>query len=221
MSRLGGAGTLAVARAQRPFDDDERDLLGYLAAQAGVSLENIALHQLAEERARVDELTGLANHRWFVETVDAEIARARRQRTSVGLLLLDIDDFKAINDGHGHLGGDLVLRELGRLLLGRCRTTDLAARYGGEELAVVLPDTAMEGAEDLAQDLRRAIGALDVRAQGGRSIRLTASVGVASFPESAPGREALIEAADRALYEAKRTGKNRVVAAAAATRRLA
>jgi diguanylate cyclase (GGDEF)-like protein len=221
MSRLGGAGTLAVARAQRPFDDDERDLLGYLAAQAGVSMENIALHQLAEERARVDELTGLANHRWFVETVDSEITRARRQRTSVGLLLIDIDDFKAINDGHGHLCGDLVLRELGKLLRGRCRTTDLAARYGGEELAVVLPDTALEGAEELALDLRRAIAQLDIRPPGGRPIRLTASIGVASFPECAPGREALIDTADRALYEAKRTGKNRAVAAAAPAQRLA
>jgi diguanylate cyclase (GGDEF)-like protein len=221
ISRLGGAGTLAVARSQKPFDEDERELLGYLAAQAGVSLENIDLHEVAQERARIDELSGLANHRHFVETVDTEITRARRQGSSVGLVLLDIDDFKAINDSHGHLRGDLVLRELGQLLRERCRTSDLAARYGGEELAVVLPDTAMKGAEDLANDLRSAIAALDVRADDGRPIRLTASFGVASFPECAPGREALIEAADRALYQAKRTGKNRVVLAPAAARRLA
>jgi diguanylate cyclase (GGDEF)-like protein len=220
-SQLGGQNTLAVARPDPEFDDEERELLGYLAAQAGVSLENIALHELAQERARVDELTGLANHRAFIETVDTEINRARRHGTSVALLLLDIDDFKAINDGHGHLRGDLVLREIGRLMREHRRAGDLAARYGGEELALVLPETPLAGAIELAEGLRRAIAALDVRSLEGRPIQVTTSVGVAAFPECAPGREALFETADRALYRAKHTGKNRVVAADSATRRSA
>jgi diguanylate cyclase (GGDEF)-like protein len=205
-------GVITVARGGEPFSPQERDLIHYLAAQATVSLENVDLHDVVQRQAVTDELTGLFNHRRFQEVVDGEVERARRFETPLGVVMLDIDNFKRVNDTYGHQQGDLVLREVSRVLKEQSREIDEPARYGGEELAVALPQTDLEGAANFAERVRAAIEALGVRRLDGSSelLRVTASLGVAALPHSAEGKDDLVAAADAALYRAKAAGKNRV-----------
>jgi diguanylate cyclase (GGDEF)-like protein len=220
MARLGRGraveqvGVVSIARGDRDFDDGEYDLFAYLAGQAAVSIENVDLHETISKQAVTDELTGLSNLRHFHDTLDTEVERSRRFGTNVGLMMLDIDDFKRINDTYGHQQGDLVLIEVGRVLRNLSRDIDEPARYGGEEMAVVLPQTDVGGAELLAERMRDAIESLQIeRLDGEGPLRVTASFGVASLPHSARDKDSLIAEADAALYRAKRTGKNRVARA--------
>ena len=180
-----------------------------------MSVENVDLHLLVQRQAVTDELTGLSNHRRFQEVMDQELGRAKRFGSDVGLIMLDIDHFKSFNDTYGHQQGDVVLREVARVLRESSREIDEPARYGGEEMAVALPQTDLEGAYLFAERVRTALAALRVpRLDGdGPPLRVTASFGAAVMPGSAVDKEALIAAADAALYEAKRTGRNRTVRA--------
>jgi diguanylate cyclase (GGDEF)-like protein len=207
-------GIVSVARRGQPFSATERDLFNYLAGQAAVSIENVGLHETVQRQARTDELTGLANHRRFQEALSSELERSKRFGHSVSLLMLDIDNFKEVNDVHGHQQGDIVLREVARILRESSREIDEPARYGGEELAVVLPETDIEGAYNLAERIRTGIEALefDTTEAPGR-LSVTASLGVASVAPGAGDGRALVAAADQALYEAKRAGKNKTVRA--------
>jgi diguanylate cyclase (GGDEF)-like protein len=203
-------GVISVAREGQPFSDDERDLFQYLAGQATVSIENVDLHELVQRQAVTDELTGLFNHRRFQEVVAAEVERARRFEQPVGLLMLDIDDFKQVNDTYGHQQGDIVLREVARVLRANSREIDEPARYGGEELAVALPQTDLEGTYNLGERVREAVERLTIpRLDGNGALRITASFGAAALPETADDKDNLIAAADAALYRAKHAGKNR------------
>ncbi len=204
------SGVVSVARKGRVFTLAERELFHYLAAQAAVSIENVGLHETVERQAVTDELTGLYNRRRFQEAMAAEVERSRRFGQSVGLLLLDLDDFKLVNDNYGHQQGDLVLREVARVLRETSREIDEPARYGGEELAVVLPGTDLEGAYNLAERVRVGIEELAVPLLHGSGVlHVTASCGVATLPGSADDMRGLVSAADDALYRAKRAGKNR------------
>jgi diguanylate cyclase (GGDEF)-like protein len=210
-----GHGVVCVSRRGPAFSEEEQELFGHLCRQAVVAIENVELHDLLRRQATEDELTGLANHRHFQGVLAREVARAGRTGQPVSLLMLDIDDFKAVNDTFGHQEGDAVLRSVARAVRDVCRRTDEPARYGGEELAVVLPDTAGEGAYVLAEELRAAVGRLHLLPDGpGRPV--TVSVGVATLAGTADTPRALLTAADAALYDAKRTGKNRTVRAVAA-----
>ncbi|MEJ7715768.1 MAG: diguanylate cyclase [Thermoleophilaceae bacterium] len=204
-------GVISIARQSGPFSQEEVELLEYLAGQAVVSVENAALHLTVQQQALTDELTGLANVRDMQGALHREFERGKRFDTPVGFVLLDIDDFKQVNDTYGHLQGDRVLVEVGRVLREMSRDIDEPARYGGEELAVVLPQTDIDGAVRLAERVREAVADLRVaRVDGDGHVAITASFGVASVPSSASDQESLVAAADAALYEAKRAGKNRV-----------
>jgi diguanylate cyclase (GGDEF)-like protein len=204
-------GVLSIARRRRRFTHEEEELLQYLAGQAVVSVENASLHETVERQAVTDELTGLANVRQFHSILDSEVERARRFDTPLALVMVDLDHFKLVNDRYGHQQGDEVLALVADVLREFSRDIDCPARYGGEELAVILPQTDSEGAMQLAERMREAVERLEVRRVNGEgSLRLKASFGVAAIPESAAGKDDLIAAADAALYRAKRAGRNRV-----------
>jgi diguanylate cyclase (GGDEF)-like protein len=204
------AGTVAVARHGAPFSPQDRDLFAYLCTQATVSAANVDRHEALHRQALTDELTGLANHRRFQDLLSAAVDDYQRTDTPVSLLLLDLDNFKSINDTHGHQTGDMVLRAVAGCLRAHCRVGDEPARYGGEELAVVVADTDLEHAAELAERLRHAVEQLALFAPGDVPLPVTVSIGVATLRETAPTKTALIAAADAALYEAKLAGKNRV-----------
>ncbi|MEA2492226.1 MAG: hypothetical protein QOJ29_137 [Thermoleophilaceae bacterium] len=210
-SDIDFVGVISIARREREFTDQERDLFAYLAGQATLSIENVDLHETVQQQAVTDELTGLFNVREFHSRLDGEIDRAERFGTPLSLVMLDIDKFKSVNDTYGHQQGDRVLVEVARVMRRLSRDVDLPARYGGEEMAVVLPQTDLAGAEQGAERMRAAIEGMQInRLDGGGLLPITASFGVASFPAEATDKTALIAAADAALYRAKRGGRNRV-----------
>jgi diguanylate cyclase (GGDEF)-like protein len=214
--RRRAADVLTVARTGTAFSPAERELLEHLAAQAAVSLENLDLHELVQRQAITDELTGLLNHRRLQQVLDQGLLDVQRTRQPLALLMLDIDDFKRVNDTHGHQQGDRVLREVARVLREASRPLDNAGRYGGEELALVLPGTTLHEARIVAERVRQAIADLTIPVPEGGTLGVTASLGVAAIPTCAHDRETLIKAADAALYAAKRAGKNQTAQAPAA-----
>jgi diguanylate cyclase (GGDEF)-like protein len=211
----GVLGVISIARPGRPFSQRQRELFEYLTNQAAISIENVDLHEQVQRQAVTDELTGLFNHRRFQEVITAEVERTRRFGQELGLIMLDIDDFKRVNDTYGHLQGDVVLKEVAHALRESSREIDEPARYGGEEMAVALPQTGLQGAYEFAERVRQRIESLQIPLlDGGGTLRVTASFGAASLPDSAKiDKEALVAAVDAALYRAKRSGKNRTVKA--------
>ncbi len=216
----GVIGVVSVARSGAPFSPPDRELFQYLTGQAAVAIENVDLHETVARESVTDPLTGLSNRRRFYDTVELEVERSRRFGGRLGLLTVDIDNFKEVNDTRGHLQGDEVLREIARVLRESSREVDEPARLGGDEHFVVLPGTDLEGASLLAERVRGQIEALEIASVDGNGppVRITASFGVASLSETADEQarvpaadaaQALVSAADAALYEAKRAGKNR------------
>jgi diguanylate cyclase (GGDEF)-like protein len=205
-------GLITVGRPGRSFNEDDLELLRSLATRATLALANVNLHHDVQRQAVTDDLTGLSTHGHFQELLGAEMEQVRRYRYPVGLVMLDIDDFKSINDVYGHQQGDVVLRSVGAVLRENSRDVDVAARYGGEEMALILPHTDLEGTYVIAERTRHAIEALHVPLlQGAGALQITASVGVAASGDG--NKDELITAADNALYVAKRDGKNRTVKA--------
>ena len=178
-------GTLVLLGTE--FDTEATITAASLAGQAVIALDNARLHRIVERQALVDELTGLANRRQGDEALAAELARVDRLGGPVGLILTDLDDFKAVNDAHGHPTGDVVLRVFADVLRETVREIDVAVRWGGEEFAVILPGTEVEGACEVAERVRSALAARSIFSLDGVPIRITASFGVAA---SVPGTTA-------------------------------
>jgi diguanylate cyclase (GGDEF)-like protein len=179
-----------------------------------VSAANVDRHATLHRQAITDELTGLSNHRRLQEVLGEAVDAYQRTKAPASLVLLDLDDFKLVNDTHGHQTGDMVLRAVADCLRGHCRTADAPARYGGEELALVLADTDAEEAAQLAERVRAGVASLALCDPAGRPLPVTVSVGVAGLGDTVATKAALIAAADAALYAAKAAGKNRVHTAA-------
>jgi diguanylate cyclase (GGDEF)-like protein len=207
------AGILLLTPSGRDFTNDSRELAHWLGSQAWTALENARLHGRLKHEVITDGLTELPNRRGFQQALDTELVRAERLNGTVGLIMADLDDFKQVNDRHGHLAGDDVLRMFADVLRETVREIDVAARYGGEEFAVILPATDLEGAELVAERLRAEMQARTIPGHKNMPFTVTASFGVAAFPE-ARTEAALVAAADDALYAAKRAGKNCVRVAA-------
>jgi len=178
------------------------------------------LHQRVETQATTDPLTGLWNRRYLAEVLEREVARAVRFGHPVSLIILDVDDFKGINDRLGHLQGDIVLEAVGEVVRATTRAIDVAARYGGDELAILLFETDREGAKALGERLTQRMRETDVPTRQGGSMDVTISIGVATLPDAAGDLESLVDAADRALLRAKRAGKNKLRTAPANRRNL-
>jgi diguanylate cyclase (GGDEF)-like protein len=205
-------GLITVCREGRRFTEDDLELLRSLAAQATLAMANVNLHYDVQRQAITDDLTGLATHGHFQDLLSAEMEEVRRYHYPVGLIMLDIDNFKSVNDVYGHQQGDLVLRRVADALRATSRDVDVLARYGGEEMALILPHTDLEGAYEMAERARMAIAAMEIPLiEGEGTLRVTTSVGAASSLDGA--KNDLIAAADAALYGAKREGKNRTVRA--------
>ncbi len=198
-----------VIEGDRPGDVRIKDVrnVHLLAAMAAVSLETLWEIEEVTRRARTDQLTGLPNRRAFDEALAAALVQAERYGQPVSLILADIDHFKKVNDTYGHAAGDNVLRSVAATVQRLVRTSDVCARFGGEEIAVLLPQTPQAGAEELAERLRSAIASRTVRA-GGREVAVSVSFGVACYRESVAAADGLFAAADRALYRAKADGRN-------------
>jgi diguanylate cyclase (GGDEF)-like protein len=167
--------------------------------------------QRLQEQAISDSLTGLYNRRYLNEFLPRELARSGRNAMPVAVMLIDLDHFKRINDSFGHEAGDIVLAAVGNLLKGKVRGSDIACRYGGEEFALILPETGAEPAARRAESIRVAIAALELRHAGELLEKLTAAFGIALFPDHARDTDDLLRVADVALYSAKGAGRNRVV----------
>ncbi|MEI7473927.1 MAG: diguanylate cyclase [bacterium] len=186
------------------FNQDDLDFMGALANQAAIAINNAQLYELAT----TDGLTKLFIYRHFHYLLDNEIRRSNRYRHKVSLLMMDIDNFKNINDTYGHQVGDEVLRQTSQVILRTVRKIDMACRYGGEEFAIILPETAKESSRKIAERLRHHIEEIAVTTKDGSIVRPTISVGISSFPDDANTQEEIISKADKALYFAKRNGKN-------------
>ena len=196
--------------------EDDLALLRQLALRTTLALDNVQEHFDVQRAAITDDLTGLATHGRFQELLALEMEEVGRYSYPVGLVMLDIDNFKSINDRYGHQQGDRVLRRVAAILRDTSRDVDVAARYGGEEMCLILPHTDLEGTYVIAERVREAIAAEEIPLLGSdAAIRVTASFGVAAA--SSGTKNALIGAADSALYTAKREGKNRTVQAPPST----
>jgi diguanylate cyclase (GGDEF)-like protein len=191
------------------FEDEDRMTAVSLASHAVVALDNARLHRIVERQALVDGLTGLANRRQCEETLAAELLRLERFGGPLAVVVADLDWFKDVNDRFGHPSGDAVLREFATLLQETVRDVDLAGRWGGEEFMLILPGTDLVGGAQVAERIRVALASRIVLSADGSPIPVTASFGVSATPPATTASE-LFSAADAALYEAKRNGKNRV-----------
>jgi diguanylate cyclase (GGDEF)-like protein len=216
----GLAGFLCLgSRDPRRFQSGQAtDFLGHLASVAAVCLENAVNRERLRLAGLTDSLTGLYNRRHLEHRLEQEVTRAQRHGLELACLFVDADHFKQINDRHGHAAGDQVLTALAQHLRSRLRASDLPTRYGGEEFAVLLPQTDASNAFSLACEICRDIANQDITLDSGEQLRITVSIGVA---ELAPGRdrparaagESLLRAADDAVYAAKQAGRNQVVCA--------
>lgn len=187
--------------------EDQKALLA-LAGQAAVAIEKAKVLAKTRHLAITDDLTGLYNYRFFKQKLREEIARSRRFGSELTLLMLDMDDFKKINDALGHPTGDRVLQEVGGIIRNIIRETDTPFRYGGEEFAILLPQTGSQGAMEVAERLRQAIQAVPFLGPTGAVIQATVSIGIATYPVDARSWGDLVSIADSAMYRAKHEGKN-------------
>jgi len=205
----GAAGLLLLSGGGTTIEGDDRDSLAILANQAAIALQNARLHERAVRLASVDGLTELLNHRAFQTRLGEEVARVQRSGHSLALLMIDVDDFGQVNNRFGHQVGDAALAAIANAFRRSIRSGDIAARYGGDEFAAILPDTDIDEAAAIAERMCATISSLPV-IEHGVTVRVRASIGVAALPAHADSRESLIRAADRAAYAAKRAGKGRV-----------
>lgn len=193
--------------------DTKQKLAATVAEHLTLAISNLKLRETLKHESIHDPLTGLFNRRHMEESLKREIFRAHRQEQSVGVIMIDIDHFKQFNDTFGHDAGDKVLRELANFLQINIRNSDIACRYGGEELLLILPDASLADTQHRAEQLRQGVKQLQVEYHHQLLNRITISLGVACFPEEGLTGEAIIQAADIALYHAKKLGRDRVAVA--------
>lgn len=204
-------GTFAIYHAEpKAPQSDDIERIGFAANIAAIAIENRHATEELEKQAHSDYLTGLANRRRFLELAENELARTFRYRRQLSILMLDVDRFKQVNDTYGHKIGDIVLKKLSSLCLATLRGVDVVGRMGGEEFAVLLPETAADRALDVAERLRATIAAAHVSLAGGLPLQFTVSVGVATLDDQDANIDVLLNHADQALYRAKNEGRNRV-----------
>ncbi len=192
------------------YSTEEREMIREFCVTINETLKRMIEIEKLKMQAVTDGLTGLYNRRYFEEFIKNQFAAAKRNGKELGLLVIDLDHFKQINDTYGHQAGDKVLRAVSLTIRNTVRAMDLAARYGGEEMAVVIPETGEAGSRILAEKIRSAIAALKID-YNGQLIKVTASIGVGQYSQSMGSEELLVKQADLNVYQAKKDGRNKVV----------
>jgi diguanylate cyclase (GGDEF)-like protein len=188
------------------YNYDDLNLLSTLANHAAISIINAQLYEKTHNLATTDGLTGLYTHRTYQEKLEEEIQKAKRYRTNLALIMVDTDHFKEYNDTYGHPEGDILLKDICKLLKSYVRKTDIVCRYGGDEFTIILADLDKKKAIDKAKTIREAI---QLRFNQ-REVKITASLGVACFPEDAKSKQEILTKVDELLYTSKRGGRNKV-----------
>ena len=195
--------------AVREMDVHGQEKFSILAHQFALALRRIQLYEQVEQIAITDGLTELFNRRYFLQRLQEEFQRSQLRKIKMSVLMIDVDYFKKINDGFGHLTGDQVLRQIAVIIKENIREIDIASRYGGEEFCILLPDTDKEGSRWAAERICSAVAKSPLRAYD-TNVSVTVSIGVSTFPKDAASATDMIEHADKALYKAKELGRNRV-----------
>ncbi len=199
-----------IRKPDEPFSEHEHNLVSMIVSTLTLALRNSEIHREVQELATTDSLTALFNSRYFHEILNRQFKCTMRYQHPVSLIMIDLDNFKQINDQYGHLAGDTVLRDISGRLIRSLREIDVPARYGGDEIAIILPETLIEQAFFVAKRLRRLIEEQPISFNG-KNINVTASLGIASCPNPViRSVEDMIAVADKALYDAKKSGRNRI-----------
>lgn len=212
-NRILGVVELLNNLGEGEFSAADLKILSTIADYAAIAIENARYFEKVHELVHTDDLTGLYNARHLLEVLEYEIDRARRYGSGLSLVFMDLDYFKDVNDTHGHLAGSRLLTEVGQVIRKSIRSTDVAARYGGDEFVLVLPNTDKSGALVMANNLREKIKSVFFLADQGYRIRVTASFGVAAYPDDAQSKLALIRLADQAMYRVKESTRDAVLPA--------
>jgi len=215
MSKKNIIGVLELVnkRNGRVFTKNEQELLLKFADQASMAIERASLYHKMANLAITDDLTKLFNLRYLYRVLDTEVKRCRRYHSTFAIIFLDLDSFKLVNDTHGHLIGSKTLVEVARMLAGSLRDVDIISRYGGDEFVIVLPHTTVDMAYKIAARIQNDINRHSFLTEEGLSLKITASFGVAGYPDHAGDETELLRIADGAMYTAKGMGRNRVVVA--------
>ena len=194
---------------QKPITSDDLKIFTMLANQAGLAIENSQLYEIIVHKSHTDSLTNLWNHGFFQHKLSEELQRAQKENSSLSLMIIDIDNFKLLNDTYGHQNGDIVLRELAVILRKSSREMDYICRYGGEEFSIILPQINREQGFAIAERIRQAIAQQEFpNFPPNKNLKVTVSIGLATYPLDATTKEDLIAKADKAMYIAKFSGKN-------------
>lgn len=209
-NKVTGVIELINSIGESTFDESDLELLSVVADYAAIGIENARNFTRIQQLVITDELTGLYNAAYLLDFLDYELSRAKRYDTEVSVIFIDLDHFKDVNDTHGHLVGSRLLSEVGHLIHEHIRKSDMAARYGGDEFVIVLPNTPKPGAYTLAKNLRDRLRSTDFLTGSGLNLRITASLGLASYPTDADTKLALVRLADKAMYAAKDASRDTV-----------
>lgn len=196
---------------QKPIRNIDIKIFMMIANQAGLAIENARLYNILRHKSHTDSLTRLWNHGFFQDQLSTEIDNAQEHQNPLSLIMMDLDNFKKLNDTHGHHTGDIVLKEISKILRESSRTNDYACRYGGEEFAIILTQTTKEQGLAIAERIRERVEQhVFEKLPENINLKVTLSIGLATYPHDATSKETLIPEADRAMYKAKFSGKNQV-----------
>jgi diguanylate cyclase (GGDEF)-like protein len=212
-NRIVGVIQLLNGLGQSEFTEQDQRILSTIADFTAIAIENSRLLQTVRALTITDDLTGLYNSRHFQTLCDYEMERATRYGSELSMVFLDLDHFKQVNDTYGHLTGSRVLKEVGQLIREVIRKVDHAARYGGDEFIFLLPSTGKQGALGMARNLLEVLRDREFISDCGQSIKVTASIGVATYPTNAYCLQELIKLSDEVMYEVKRSTRNAVKSA--------